>query len=323
MALSETAELQRGAQRFLRAAMKKPMLEADHERELARLWRDEHDEHALHELTMAYMRLVVAMASRFRHYGLPLSDLVQEGNVGLMQAAMRFEPDREVRFSTYASWWIRSAMQDFVLRNWSIVRTGTTSAQKALFFNLRRLRARIGDVGDAVMSAEATSKVAKALRVPEQDVVSMAARLYAPDRSLNAPLTDEGDGEWQDLLPDSAAGPEADVMESHDNLARAELVHDRDDGIEFDRPATLGIEQHGGLESAELARDDQQPGARVTPLRRAISWSSSASSRTRRDSSFIVPESARPRASCMRTASALVEAPGKPSGMSASIGWTT
>lgn len=226
MALSETAELQRGAQRFLRAAMKKPMLEADHERELARQWRDERDEHALHEMTMAYMRLVVAMASRFRHYGLPLSDLVQEGNVGLMQAAMRFEPDREVRFSTYASWWIRSAMQDFVLRNWSIVRTGTTSAQKALFFNLRRLRARIGDVGDAVMSAEATSKVAKALRVPEHDVASMAARLYAPDRSLNAPLTDDGDGEWQDLLPDSAAGPEAVVMESHDNIARAELVHD-------------------------------------------------------------------------------------------------
>ncbi len=140
MALSETAELQRGAQRFLRAAMKKPMLAADHERELARLWRDERNERALHELTMAYMRLVVAMASRFRHYGLPLSDLVQEGNVGLMQAAMRFEPDREVRFSTYASWWIRSAMQDFVLRNWSIVRTGTTSSQKALFFNLRRLR---------------------------------------------------------------------------------------------------------------------------------------------------------------------------------------
>lgn len=225
MALSETSELQRGAQRFLRAAMRTPMLAADHERELAQRWRDGRDERALHELTMAYMRLVVAMASRFRHYGLPLSDLVQEGNVGLMQAAMRFEPDREVRFSTYASWWIRSAMQDFVLRNWSIVRTGTTSAQKALFFNLRRLRARIGDVGDAVMSAEATSKVAKALRVPEHDVEAMAARLSAPDRSLNAPLTDEGDGgEWQDLLADEAAGPEADVMEAHDSAARAELV---------------------------------------------------------------------------------------------------
>jgi RNA polymerase sigma-32 factor len=226
MALSETSELQRGAQRFLRSAMRAPMLEAGHERELAQRWREEGDEHALHELTTAYMRLVVAMASRFRHYGLPLSDLVQEGNVGLMQAAMRFEPDREVRFSTYASWWIRSAMQDFVLRNWSIVRTGTTSAQKALFFNLRRLRARIGDVGDAVMSAEATSKVAKALRVPERDVEAMAARLSAPDRSLNAPLTEEGDGEWQDLLADDGAGPEADAMVSHDSAARVELVQD-------------------------------------------------------------------------------------------------
>lgn len=226
MALSETSELHRGAQRFLRAAMRKPMLDAEHERDLAHRWRDQRDERALHELTMAYMRLVVAMASRFRHYGLPLSDLVQEGNVGLMQAAMRFEPEREVRFSTYASWWIRSAMQDFVLRNWSIVRTGTTSSQKALFFNLRRLRARIGDVGDAVMSAEATSKVAAALRVPEHEVEAMAARLSSPDRSLNAPLTEEGDDAWQDLLADEAAGPEADVMQAHDNVARAALVRD-------------------------------------------------------------------------------------------------
>lgn len=226
MALSETSELQRGAQRFLRAAMRKPMLNSEHERELARAWRGERDEHALHELTMAYMRLVVAMASRFRYYGLPLSDLVQEGNVGLMQAAMRFEPDREVRFSTYASWWIRSAMQDFVLRNWSIVRTGTTSAQKTLFFNLRRLRARIGDIGEEAMSVEATSKVATALRVPMHDVEAMTARLYAPDRSLNAPLSNDGEGEWQDLLASDAAGPEATVMESHDNDARVKLVQD-------------------------------------------------------------------------------------------------
>ncbi len=226
MALSETSELQRGAQRYLRSAMRAPLLEAGHERDLARRWRERGEERALHELTTAYLRLVVAMASRFRHYGLPLSDLVQEGNVGLMQAAMRFEPDREVRFSTYASWWIRSAMQDFVLRNWSIVRTGTTSAQKALFFNLRRLRARIGDVGDAVMSADATSKVAKALRVPERDVEAMSARLSAPDRSLNAPLTEDGDGEWQDLLADQSASPETEAMDSHDSAARANLVRD-------------------------------------------------------------------------------------------------
>jgi len=226
MALSETSELRRGAQAYLRTAMRAPLLDAVHERDLARRWRDEDDERALHELITAYLRLVVAMAARFRHYGLPMSDLVQEGNVGLMQAAARFEPEREVRFSTYAAWWIRSAMQDFVLRNWSIVRTGTTSAQKALFFNLRRLRARIGDIGDAIMSAEATSRVARALRVPERDVESMAARLSAPDRSLNAPLTEDGDGEWQDMLADDADDPEALIMSHHDGAARTRLVHE-------------------------------------------------------------------------------------------------
>ncbi len=226
MALSETLDLRRSSQRFMRAAMRAPMLAADHERDLARRWRDKGDERALHELITAYLRLVIAMAARFRHYGLPMSDLVQEGAVGLMQAAARFEPEREVRFSTYASWWIRSAMQDFVLRNWSIVRTGTTSAQKSLFFNLRRLRARIGDVGDSNLTVETRARVAHALGVPEHDVEAMAARMSAPDRSLNAPLTDEGDGEWQDLLADDAADPEARAAEAHDSAARAALVRD-------------------------------------------------------------------------------------------------
>jgi RNA polymerase sigma-32 factor len=226
MALSETLELRTSAQAFMRKAMRAPLLDADHERELAESWREKGDERALHELITAYLRLVVAMASRFRHYGLPMSDLVQEGNVGLMQAASRFEPERGVRFSTYAAWWVRSAMQDFVLRNWSIVRTGTTSVQKALFFNLRRLRAKIGDIGDTVMSAEACSRVARDLRVPEREVESMAARLGTPDRSLNAPLTEEGDGEWQDLLADDSAGPEAVTTLRHDDAARADLVRD-------------------------------------------------------------------------------------------------
>lgn len=226
MALFETSEMRRGAQSYLRTAMRAPLLDAARERDLAVRWRNAGDERALHELITAYLRLVVAMASRFRHYGLPMSDLVQEGNVGLMQAAMRFEPEREVRFSTYAAWWIRSAMQDFVLRNWSIVRTGTTSAQKSLFFNLRRLRARIGDVSDAVMSAEARKSVAHALGVSEQDVDNMAARLSAPDRSLNAPLTDDGEGEWQDLLADDVDDPEIETMNAHDSKACAELVRD-------------------------------------------------------------------------------------------------
>lgn len=210
--------------RFVRKAMKAPMLEAEHELNLARRWREQDDENALHELTTAYMRLVISMASKFRHYGLPLSDLVQEGNVGLMQAAARFEPAREVRFSTYAAWWIRSSIQDYVLRNWSIVRTGTTAAQKSLFFNLRRLRAKIDDTGDAIMTAENKKWVSEHLGVPERDVETMASRLSASDRSLNAPLATDGDAQWQDLLPDESATPDEIVMEERDNAKRREWI---------------------------------------------------------------------------------------------------
>jgi len=210
--------------RFVRKAMKAPMLEAEHELNLARRWREQDDENALHELTTAYMRLVISMASKFRHYGLPLSDLVQEGNFGLMHAAARFEPAREVRFSTYAAWWIRSSIQDYVLRNWSIVRTGTTAAQKSLFFNLRRLRAKIDDTGDAIMTAENKKWVSEHLGVPERDVETMASRLSASDRSLNAPLATDGDAQWQDLLPDESATPDQIVMEERDNAKRREWI---------------------------------------------------------------------------------------------------
>lgn len=210
--------------RYVRKAMKAPMLEAEHELDLARRWREKNDERALHELTTAYMRLVISMASKFRHYGLPLSDLVSEGNVGLMQAAARFEPAREVRFSTYAAWWIRSSIQDYVLRNWSIVRTGTTAAQKSLFFNLRRLRAKIDDTGDGIMTAENKQWVSEHLGVPIRDVESMASRLSASDRSLNAPLATEGDAQWQDLLPDESASPEEMVEESRDTERRKEWI---------------------------------------------------------------------------------------------------
>lgn len=200
------------------------MLEQDHELDLATRWRDNADEAALHELTTAYMRLVISMASKFRHYGLPLPDLVQEGNVGLMQAAARFEPSREVRFSTYASWWIRSSIQDYVLRNWSIVRTGTTSAQKSLFFNLRRLRAKIDDTGDGIMSQENKTWVSEHLGVSMRDVENMAARLSASDRSLNAPMNVDGDGQWQDLLPDESTTPDVEVMEARDTARRKEWI---------------------------------------------------------------------------------------------------
>ncbi len=211
---------------YVRKAMKAPMLEAEHELDLARRWREDEDERALHELTRAYLRLVIAMASKFRHYGLPMPDLVSEGNVGLMMAAARFDPDRKVRFSTYASWWIRSSIQDFVLRNWSIVRTGTTSAQKSLFFNLRRLRARIDDTGDGVMTRENRKWIAEHLGVPERDVEAMASRLSASDRSLNAPMAVDGDGEWQDLLQDESDIPEQQVMASRDSSRRKQWIAD-------------------------------------------------------------------------------------------------
>ena len=174
--------------------MKTPLLDAETELALARAWRDEHDEAALHKLTQAYLRLVIAIAARFRAYGLPMSDLVQEGTVGLMQAAARFEPEREVRFSTYASWWIRSSIQDYILRNWSIVRTGTTATQKALFFNLRRLRALIREDGNEHLSQQGREAIAKKLQVPVDEVTKMESRIAASDRSLNAPLSEANQG---------------------------------------------------------------------------------------------------------------------------------
>ena len=209
---------------FIKQAMGVALLEREEEQNLAIRWRDDRDEAALHAMTQAYMRLVIAVASKFRKYGLPFADLVQEGNVGLMLAAAKFEPERDVRFSTYASWWIRSSIQDYVLRNWSIVRTGTTSAQKSLFFNLRRVRAMIADTGTGVMTPENRAKTAKLLRVKETEVDKMSERLAASDRSLNAPLSEDGAGQWQDLLEDDRAAPEEEVMLSYDSQRRTEWI---------------------------------------------------------------------------------------------------
>jgi len=212
---------------FIKAAMSVPLLEADHEMALAKRWIEAGDERALHELTGAYMRLVISMATRFRHYGIPVSDLIQEGTVGLMQAAARFDLDHDVRFSTYANWWIRSAIQDFVLRNWSIVRTGTTAAQKSLFFNLRRLRNKINDIDGAVMSEANKIWVAEHLGLKVKDVEAMSARLSGADRSLNAPMN-AGDGpettQWQDILPDTAPPVDVQIMLARDNARRAEWI---------------------------------------------------------------------------------------------------
>lgn len=208
----------------MKKAMDAPLLERQEELDLATAWKEKGDEEALHTLTTAYMRLVISIAAKFRNYGLPFPDLVSEGNIGLMQAAARFEPEREVRFSTYATWWIRASIQDYVLRNWSIVRTGTTAAQKSLFFNLRRLRALIKDTSSGALTPENRAYVAQALRVGEDDVEKMASRLAAVDRSLNAPFTEDGEGEWQDLLQDDNPDPESQVMEGRDQNQRAQWL---------------------------------------------------------------------------------------------------
>lgn len=202
-----------------RRARTAPFLEREEEIALAKRWKDQRDETALHTLTLAHMRLVMAIAARFRHYGLPAAELVQEGHIGLLEAAARFDPDREVRFSTYATWWIRASIQDFILRNWSIVRGGTSSGQKALFFNLRRLRAKLSRLAPDESSVQMFNNIALALGVSPGDVEMMHARMSAPDTSLNAPVGNEDDGEGAergDFLLDDAPTPDIIVADRID-----------------------------------------------------------------------------------------------------------
>jgi RNA polymerase sigma-32 factor len=220
----EDTQAQRAQARFIRQSMNEPLLSRDREYFLARSWREDGDEDSLQELIRAYTRLVVSLATKFRNYGLPMSDLIQEGTLGLLQAASRFEPDRNVRFSTYASWWIRSAMQDFILRNWSIVRTGTTASQKTLFFNFRRLRARVEEASGRPFDDEGRQAVADELSVPLADVNHMEGRLSVADQSLNVRIGEDGETEWQDQLTDERASPEDLVISFRDSVTRSEWI---------------------------------------------------------------------------------------------------
>ena len=222
---------------MVRAAMAAPYLEREEEHELAVAWKERDDQEALHKITRAHMRLVISMASKFRYFGLPMGDLIQEGHVGLLEAAARFDPSRDVRFSTYATWWIRASMQDYILRNWSIVRGGTSSAQKALFFNLRRLRARLAQGSVALTRTETYKEISTALRVSEKDVALMDSRLSAPDHSLNAPVSndEEGGADRMDFLvsddptPDVIVEDMIDVERKHDWLYKAlDVLNERE-----------------------------------------------------------------------------------------------
>lgn len=228
MAHIDDPQTQKANLDYIKTSMEAPLLEKEHELNLARAWRDDKDEKALHELVSSYTRLVVSMATKFKHYGLPIGDLIQEGNIGLMQAANRFDPERDVRFSTYAGWWIRSAMQDYVLRNWSIVRTGTTAAQKSLFFNLRRLRSKIeSDKETEGLDHKDRSKIAKKLKVKVNDVEDMEGRLSGGDQSLNTPISEEGGvADWQSFLADERPNPEDVVVGSKDANTRSQWLND-------------------------------------------------------------------------------------------------
>jgi RNA polymerase sigma-32 factor len=211
---------------MVKAAMAAPYLERDEEHELAVQWKEKQDQDALHKITTAHMRLVISMASKFRNFGLPMSDLIQEGHVGLLEAAARFEPEREVRFSTYATWWIRASMQDYILRNWSIVRGGTSSAQKALFFNLRRLRARLAQTGNAPSGSAMYRQISDALGVSEKDVALMDSRLSGPDTSLSAPVSDEeGGAARMDFLVDDRPLQDEIVEGLIDDKRRSDWLH--------------------------------------------------------------------------------------------------
>lgn len=226
MAHIDDPKTQKANMEYIRNSMNEPLLDKEHEFELARRWRDDQDERALHELVRSYTRLVVSVASRFRNYGLPMGDLIQEGNIGLMQAADRFDPERDVRFSTYATWWIRSCIQDYVLRNWSIVRTGTTAAQKSLFFNMRRLRSKIeGRNEKEGLNDEGRKEIATELNVKVRDVEAMEGRLSGGDQSLNAKIGEDGDTEWQSLLSDDTPNPEDVTTMIMDSQTRSKWLN--------------------------------------------------------------------------------------------------
>lgn len=237
---------------YIRSSMNEPLLERGHEQDLARRWQTKGDEKALHELVRSYTRLVISAAARFKNYGLPMGDLIQEGNIGLMQAANRFDPERDVRFSTYANWWIKASMQDYVLRNWSIVRTGTTSAQKSLFFNLRRLRSKIAGVANEHgLTAEGREKISGILGVSVKDVEDMEMRMNGGDQSLNATIGEDAEEEHQNFLADTRPNPEEVVIGMKDAQTRSKWLAEALSKLS-DREQQIIRERHLNYETVTL-----------------------------------------------------------------------
>ncbi len=210
--------------RYLQEIRKFPLLEPEEEYMLAKRWREHNDTEAAHRLVTSHLRLVAKIAMGYRGYGLPISELISEGNVGMMQAVKRFDPDRGFRLATYAMWWIRAAIQEYILHSWSLVKMGTTAAQKKLFFNLRKIKNQMQAMEEGDLSPEHVQKIAKDLAVPESDVINMNRRLASQDHSLNAPLRVDGEGEWQDWLVDDSDDQEIKLAEAEELTRRQQLL---------------------------------------------------------------------------------------------------
>ncbi|MDX2237462.1 MAG: RNA polymerase sigma factor RpoH [Hyphomonadaceae bacterium] len=204
-ALTLALSPEQGLQRYLSEIRKFPMLEKDREFMLAKRWQEHGDTEAAHTLVTSHLRLVAKIAMGYRGYGLPIGEVISEGNVGLMQAVKKFDPDKGFRLATYAMWWIRASIQEYILRSWSLVKMGTTAAQKKLFFNLRRMKGEISALEEGDLRPEHVATIAHKLAVTEDEVISMNRRLSGGDASLNAPVGAEGDAEWQDWLKDDGA----------------------------------------------------------------------------------------------------------------------
>ena len=240
-----------GVSQYLREIRQFPMLEPDEEFMLAKRWREHEDSDAAHQLVTSHLRLVAKIAMGYRGYGLPVGELISEGNVGLMKAVKRFDPDRGFRLATYAMWWIRASIQEYILHSWSLVKMGTTAAQKKLFFNLRKIKGKLEAIDDGDLSPENVEYIASALNVPERDVISMNRRMLGPDQSRNAPVREEGGGEWQDWLESPETDQESTVLESEELAHRSaqlmrsmEVLNEREKHILSERrlkdePATL------------------------------------------------------------------------------------
>jgi RNA polymerase sigma-32 factor len=251
---------ERNLSRYLQRIREYPMLRPEDELSLSRSWVEHEDHDAMHQMVNSHLRLVAKIAMGYRGYGLPVSELISEGNIGMMQAVKRFDPERGFRLSTYAMWWIRASIQEYILHSWSLVKIGTTASQKKLFFNLRKLKTQLKAFDDGDLPPEHVATVALKLKVSKADVISMNRRLAAPDQSLNAPLREEGGGEWQDFLLEESDDQETVVGNQEEGKGRHVLLTQALDGLSDrerdimverrlkDPPSTLqNLSQHHGI----------------------------------------------------------------------------